>query len=178
MTLDQRVVFFSLLSTLHPCRLLARLDTCCCSSRSIERAASTPPHASSTSLRRRSASSCVSSEDRLGGPLLRKWRRLIATAAGRRLTDIARALLGELSRAEDEVRNLIRGSAGSLRVATSCHQSYAWLPGVLRAFAARCPGVEVTVVADGVDAPCDALLARKLDVALVTSDTRACAASR
>jgi LysR family transcriptional regulator for metE and metH len=111
-------------------------------------------------------------EDRLGGPLfLRQWRRLVATAAGRRLTDAARAALADLSRAESEARRLMSGTTGVVRLATSCHQSYAWLPGVLRAFAERFPDVEVTVVADSADAPCEALLARKLDVALVTGDT-------
>jgi LysR family transcriptional regulator for metE and metH len=172
LTLDQRVVFVSLLSQASPmtiaCEtrhllLLVALDRAG-SLNTAARELHLSPSALSQQLREL--------EDRLGGPLFsRQWRRLVATAAGRRLTDTARALIGDLSRAEDEVRNLIRGAAGSLRVATSCHQSYAWLPGVLRAFAAQFPGVDVTVVADGVDAPCDALLARKLDVALVTADT-------
>ncbi len=173
LTLDQRVVLVALLSqtshmTLAPVAeirhllLLVVLDRTG-SLNSAARELHVSPSALSQQLREL--------EDRLGGTLfLRKWRRLIATPAGRRLTDSASALLGDLLRAEEEVRGLIRGAEGSIRIATSCHQSYAWLPGVLRAFAVRFPSVDVTVVADA-GPPCEALLARKLDVALVTSDT-------
>src|SRR5262245_52200813 len=60
-------------------------------------------------------------ESRLGGALFhRHWRRLEVTPAGRRLTDAARAILGELTRAERETRELLDGSLGTIRVATQC----------------------------------------------------------
>jgi LysR family transcriptional regulator for metE and metH len=113
-------------------------------------------------------------EDRLGGPLFhRQWRRLVLTDAGRRMTEAARTLLGELVRAEAETRSLLRGTSGTIRITTGCHQSYRWLPELLADYAAAWPGVEVTVVAEAGDTPAEWLIARKLDVALV-----ACAIAR
>lgn len=107
-------------------------------------------------------------EDRLGGPLFhRQWRRLVLTSAGRRLTDAARSVLGELSRAEAEARELLRGASGTLRVATVCLQSYRWLPELLRDFSRDWPGLEVSIVTEASESPVEWLLARKLDVALV-----------
>ncbi|WP_342375439.1 LysR family transcriptional regulator [Myxococcus stipitatus] len=112
-------------------------------------------------------------EDRLGGPLFhRQWRRLALTSAGRRLTDAAHAVLGELTRAEGEARELLRGASGTLRVATVCLQSYRWLPELLRDFSRGWPGLEVTIVPEAGDAPMEWLLARKLDVALVAGMVR------
>jgi LysR family transcriptional regulator for metE and metH len=112
-------------------------------------------------------------EERLGGPLFhRQWRRLALTAAGRRLTDAAHAVLGELVRAESETRELLRGASGTLRVATVCHQSYRWLPELLKSFARRWPAMDVTVVPEAAEAPWEWLEQRKLDVALVAGGYR------
>jgi LysR family transcriptional regulator, regulator for metE and metH len=107
-------------------------------------------------------------EERLGGALFRRqWRRLSLTRAGRRLTDSAHAVLRELERAESETRELLRGASGTIRVATMCHQSYRWLPEVLRAFTQSWPGVDVTVVAEAAAEPQAWIVQRQLDVALV-----------
>src|SRR5262245_22677244 len=88
-------------------------------------------------------------EERLGGPLFRRqWRRLVITAAGRRLTEAARAVLGELTRAESETRGLLKGAHGTIRVTTVCHQSYRWLPDLLKAYSRTWPDMEVTVVSE------------------------------
>jgi LysR family transcriptional regulator, regulator for metE and metH len=110
-------------------------------------------------------------EQRLGGPLFqRQWRRLVMTTAGRRLTDAARAVLDELARAESDVRELLSGASGTIRVATMCHQSYRWLSVVLQHFAEAWPQVEVTIVADAASAPYEWIAQRRLDVALVAGE--------
>lgn len=110
-------------------------------------------------------------EARLGGPLFhRTWRRLGVTAAGKRLTEAARALLVELSRAETEARALLAGSQGTIRVATACHQSYRWLGAVLQSYARAWPAIEVTIVPEATTAPAAWLIDRRLDVALVASE--------
>jgi len=108
-------------------------------------------------------------EERLGGPLFRRqWRRLVVTAAGRRLTEAARVMLAELARAEAETRRLLSGASGAIRVATACQQSYRWLPALLKSFAAAWPDIEVTVVTEAAQDPFDWIARRKLDVALVS----------
>ncbi|MDF2695368.1 MAG: LysR family transcriptional regulator, partial [Labilithrix sp.] len=69
-----------------------------------------------------------------------------------------------------ETRSLLRGVSGTIRVATACHQSYRWLPDLLKHFAGAWPDVEVTVVSDASASPCEWLARRKLDVALVAGE--------
>ena len=110
-------------------------------------------------------------EGRLGGPLFtRQWRSLVLNPAGRRLTDSAHSILGELVRSEAETRALLSGARGTIRVTTVCHQSYQWLPGLLAAFARKWPDVDVTVVAEAAVLPNDWLSKRRVDVALVAGD--------
>jgi LysR family transcriptional regulator for metE and metH len=110
-------------------------------------------------------------EEQLGGPLFhRHWRKLEPTAAGKRLTDSSRALLGELSRSENEVRQLAAGTAGTLRVATECQHSYGWLPQVLGEFHKTHENVEVAIVADGATSPCQLLVEGRLDLAITTAE--------
>jgi LysR family transcriptional regulator for metE and metH len=112
-------------------------------------------------------------EQRLGGKLFeREWRQLRPTPAAIRLTESARSMLAELLRAEADVRALLRGEAGSLRVATACQHSYGWLPAVLRHFKREFPKVEVEIVPEAATAPGDWLAERKLDVALVAHEKR------
>lgn len=107
-------------------------------------------------------------EQRLGGPLFhRQWRRLVATAAGRRLTDGAKGILGELDRVEQEARALLAGAQATLRIAMACQESYRWLPDVLSRYAAREPDVEVSIVSEAAADPREWLVRRKLDLALI-----------
>jgi LysR family transcriptional regulator, regulator for metE and metH len=107
-------------------------------------------------------------EQRLGGALFhRQWRRLVATAAGRRITDGAKGILGELDRVEQEARALLTGAQSTLRIAMACQESYRWLPDVLSRYAAREPSVEVSIVSEGAAAPREWLVSRKLDLALM-----------
>lgn len=112
-------------------------------------------------------------ETRLGGPLFyRQWRRLSITPAGRRLTDAARTLLGDLAIVEAEARGLLAGASGTIRITTACHQSYRWLGTVLREYASTHPAIEITIVPEATTAPSAFLADHKVDVALVPSEIR------
>jgi len=112
-------------------------------------------------------------EDRLGTPLfLRRNRRMTPTAAGQRLLESAGTVLAELERTEAAVRDVGRNRQGLLRVATECYTCYHWLPGVLKEFARRAPGVEVRVEVEATAHPLAMLVAGKLDFALMTSPVR------
>lgn len=109
-------------------------------------------------------------ERRIGATLFRRHHAgMSLTPAGRRLLDSAERVLGDLARAEQDVRALARGDAGSLRLATECYMCYHWLPWVARAFGTRFPGVELQLAPEATRDPYGALAASAVDMALVYS---------
>lgn len=109
-------------------------------------------------------------ERRIGATLFRRHHAgMSLTAEGRRLLESAERVLGELARAEHDVRALARGDAGSLRLATECYMCYHWLPWVARAFGTRFPGVELQLAPEATRDPYGALAASAVDMALVYS---------
>ncbi len=102
---------------------------------------------------------------------LRSRRSMDLTPAGRRLLEAARRITAELSAIERDFRVPSDGE-GRLRIATECYTCYHWLPGALEAFRRKCPGIDVQVVADATRAPIPALLAGKIDLAIVSDPVR------
>ncbi|MFJ6760528.1 LysR family transcriptional regulator [Streptomyces sp. NPDC091273] len=108
-------------------------------------------------------------EARLGMPLFdRKGRRLVPTAAGRRMLVAARQVLGELASASRDLREIRDGRDRRVRFTAQCSTTFPWLPPVLRAFREREPDIDVRLETVPDDAPIPALLADLVDVALVT----------
>lgn len=107
-------------------------------------------------------------ERRLGTPLFhRVGRRLVPTVAGERLLDAAKRTLTVLRRTEGSIKRIATGSEAVLRLTTECYTAYHWLPAILDAFAERCPKVEVQIVAEAARRPVNALMAGKVDVAVM-----------
>ncbi|MBS1807079.1 MAG: LysR family transcriptional regulator [Acidobacteria bacterium] len=117
-------------------------------------------------------------EARLGTPLfLRLNKRMVLTQAGERLLQSARQILNELRRAEDDLKQIVDGNRGSLRLSTECYTCYHWLPEMLREFGNKHPQVDVRIVVETTHQPFPALLNGKLDLAIVTTqhhDKRIC----
>src|SRR4029079_472421 len=90
------------------------------------------------------------------------------TAAGRRLADSARRLLGDVVALEDELRGHSAGKRDVLRLTTECYTCYDWLPPLLQRFEKRFPDVEVQIVVEATRSPVAALRAGEVDLALVT----------
>ena len=110
-------------------------------------------------------------ESRLGTPLFhRLGKRMVPTPAGERVLRSASAVLDDLRRAEEDIRQIAREGSGILRLCTQCNTGYHWLPPVLRAFGERYPRVEVQVVVEATTRPVGALLDGKLDLAIVTTE--------
>jgi LysR family transcriptional regulator, regulator for metE and metH len=103
---------------------------------------------------------------------LRVGRRMVLTAAGRRVLESARRILDDLVRTEEDIRLLAGDSAGVIRVCTQCNTGYGWLPRLLATFARKHPGVGVNIVADATDHPVEALLEGRVDVAILTSKVK------
>jgi LysR family transcriptional regulator, regulator for metE and metH len=110
-------------------------------------------------------------ESRLGTPLFhRLGKRMVATPAGERVLRSATAVLDDLRRTEEDIRQIAREGSGILRLCTQCNTGYHWLPPLLKTFNARYPRVEVQIAVDATARPVDSLLEGKLDLAVVTSE--------
>jgi LysR family transcriptional regulator for metE and metH len=112
-------------------------------------------------------------ERRLGTPLFhRVGRRLVPTVAGERLLEAAKRTLTILRRTEGTLKRIAAGQEAVLRLTTECYTAYHWLPAILEEFGRRCPKVEVQVVAEATRRPIEALLAGKIDVAIMHNPVR------
>jgi len=107
-------------------------------------------------------------ERRLGTPLFhRVGRRLVPTVAGERLLEAAKRTLTVLRRTESSIKRIAAGNEAVLRLTTECYTAYHWLPAILDAFAERCPKVEVQIVAEAARHPVNALMAGRVDIAVM-----------
>ena len=112
-------------------------------------------------------------EDKLGTPLfLRLNKKMLLTQAGERLLGSAPAVLDELKRVEEDIRQIALHREGILRISTECYTCYHWLPPVLKPFNREFPRVEVRIIAEATHRPIEALLDGKLDLAISSAVTR------
>jgi LysR family transcriptional regulator for metE and metH len=98
---------------------------------------------------------------------LRVGRRLVLTAAGRRVLDTARRVLADLERTEADVRRLAGHTDGIIRVCTQCNTGYHWLAPLLTAFQRKHPRVTLNIASDATDRPVAALLDGQVDLAIL-----------
>lgn len=106
-------------------------------------------------------------EDRLGVSLInRSARPLRLTQAGMRLLNLAGRVLPEVEDALAGVRDLTRGTAGRLYIASECHSCLDWLLPRLHIYRDRFPGVELDVVLSASLDPLPRLSEGAVDVVL------------
>ncbi len=107
-------------------------------------------------------------EARLGTALFQRvGKRMIPTAAGRRLLAAAEETLPRLRQAEESLRLLARGGEAVMRLATECYTCYHWLPRVMPPLLRQFPALDLQVVPEATRRPTAALLDGAIDVAIV-----------
>jgi LysR family transcriptional regulator for metE and metH len=112
-------------------------------------------------------------EDGLGVSLFRRVPRgMYLTAAGERLLVRGKTILRELRQAREELEDSSGMERGPLRISTECYTCYHWLPSRIKEFQADFPHVEVRIVVEATHQPVQALLANKLDLAIVSERPR------
>jgi LysR family transcriptional regulator for metE and metH len=98
---------------------------------------------------------------------VRVGRKMVLTAAGRRVLETARRVLGDIQVTEADIRRLGGKTDGSIRVCTQCNTGYHWLAPLLSVFQRKHPGVSVHVAADATDHPVEALVEGRVDLAIL-----------
>jgi LysR family transcriptional regulator, regulator for metE and metH len=99
---------------------------------------------------------------------LRVNKKLILTKAGEKLYATANEILDKLSVTEKEIKQMVFGEVGEIRISTECYSSYHWLPAVLKQFQLLYPNIELKIVMEATHYPLQKLLANVLDIAIVS----------
>lgn len=111
-------------------------------------------------------------EARLGTPLfVRSGRRMLATAAGRLIAEVAAQVLGAIGRLEGKVEQLARHATGELRVCAHCYTGYHWLPPIVEGLRKRYPDFALQILPEHTIDPIAALLDGRLDLAIMNDDS-------
>lgn len=109
-------------------------------------------------------------EFQLGTPIFyRRNKKLILTPVGKKLYKTAVNVLKELDETESEVKKLIAGEIGAIRISAECYTSYHWLPRLLKKFNNEFPNVEVEIIFEATHRPIENLLEGSLDIALTSN---------
>lgn len=99
---------------------------------------------------------------------LRANKRLILTKAGEKLYHTAIDIIEKLADTEKEIKQLVFGEHGEIRISTECYSSYHWLPMVLKQFQLLYPNIELKIIMEATHYPLQKLLANVLDIAIVS----------
>jgi LysR family transcriptional regulator, regulator for metE and metH len=102
----------------------------------------------------------------------REGRSLRLTQAGQRLLSVASRVLPQLENADTELRQLARGTRGSLRIGMECHPCYQWLLKVVARYMPAWADVDVDVMQKFRFGGIGALLDHEIDL-VVTPDPEA-----
>jgi LysR family transcriptional regulator for metE and metH len=103
---------------------------------------------------------------------LRQNKKLILTKAGEKLYDAANEILSKLSDTEKQIKSLVFGESGEIRISTECYSGYHWLPSVLKQFHFLYPNIELKIVMEATHYPLQKLLDNKLDIAIVSDQVK------
>ncbi|TZF84776.1 LysR family transcriptional regulator [Pedobacter sp. BS3] len=113
-------------------------------------------------------------ELQVGTPLFfRRNKKLILTPVGKKLYATANKVLRELDAAEDEIKKMMNGETGVIRISTECYTSYHWLPAVLKKFKSEFPNVDIEIVFEATHKPIEKLLEGELDLAITSNPEHA-----
>jgi len=108
-------------------------------------------------------------EEHYGAALFeRKSSPLLFGVVGQRLLRLAEQVLPQVEEAEREMRRLVEGSAGQLRIAVECHTCFDWLMPAMDAFRQRWPEVELDIVSGFHTDPVGLLHQDKAELAIVS----------
>lgn len=108
-------------------------------------------------------------EEHYGAELFaRKSNPLVFGVVGQRLLKLADAVLPQVDEADRDVRRLVDGSAGQLRIAVECHTCFDWLMPAMDAFRERWPEAELDIVSGFQADPVGLLHQDRAELAIVS----------
>jgi len=107
-------------------------------------------------------------ETQLGCQLFtRTNRKLVLTTAGKAFLNSSYLVVNEVGKLQSDIKRILTGETGRIRLATESSTCYHWLPRILKQFQEEFPNVEVQLNTSDVNQSLTMLIAGKVDVAIV-----------
>jgi LysR family transcriptional regulator for metE and metH len=103
---------------------------------------------------------------------LRTNKKLTLTKAGEKVYGIANEILDKLSETELQIKQMVYGAFGEIKISTECFSSYHWLPSVLKQFHHLYPNVELKIVTEATHYPLQKLLDHTIDIGIVSDQIK------
>ena len=108
-------------------------------------------------------------ETQLGSPVFHRVnKRLVLTGVGKIALKTAKSILKEMEETEIQIKSLVNGNSGAIRLATECYTCYHWLPPLLKQFHREFPNIEVSIHPEFTSNPIKELLKGKIDLAITS----------
>lgn len=112
-------------------------------------------------------------EKKYGAPLFQRMgKKMVLTQVGGRILQTARRIIDELEMTDHEVKRMVSGESGVLRISTECYTCYHWLPGLMKSYSRSYPNIDLQIIAEATRQPMQFLLDGKLDLAIVSCLTK------
>ena len=99
-------------------------------------------------------------------------KKMVLTKAGEKLYATALDILNKLEATEQEIKQMVFGEFGEIRISTECYSSYHWLPSVLKQFQNLYPNVELKIITEATHYPLQKLLDNVLDIAIISDQLK------
>ena len=99
---------------------------------------------------------------------LRQNKKLLLTKAGEKIYQTANEIIEKLTDTEKQIKSMVFGEVGEIRISTECYSSYHWLPSVLKQFHLLYPNIELKIIIEATHYPLQKLLNNELDIAIVS----------
>jgi LysR family transcriptional regulator, regulator for metE and metH len=96
-------------------------------------------------------------------------KKMMLTKAGEKLYETALEILEKLDQTEADIKRLVYGETGIIRLGAECYTSYHWLPPVMKQFHSLYPNVDLQLIMAATHYPVEKLLTGDIDLA-ITSD--------
>lgn len=103
---------------------------------------------------------------------LRQNKKLTLTKAGEKLYDTANEILKKLSDTEKEIRQIISGETGEIKISTECYSGYHWLPAVMKQFHLLYPNIDLKIIMEATHYPIQKLKEGILDIAIISDPVK------
>lgn len=108
-------------------------------------------------------------ENHLGAPVFHRVnKKLVLTGVGKIILRTAKKILKEIEESELQVKSLVNGESGNIRLSTECYTCYHWLPPLLKEFHREFPNIDVNIFPEYTYNPIRELLKGKIDLAITS----------